>query len=98
MQPINTEYDLTARLSNSFVGPLTDISYTYINLPSHDIVNLRLGVVGHPWATYLFVDNVTDTRAALGTNTTAFSWLVPSVVRVSTNQPRAIGVDVNFRF
>ena len=77
---------------------MTDISYTYIDLPSHDIVNLRLGVVGHPWATYLFVDNVTDKRAALGANTTAFSWLVPSVVRVSTNLPRTIGVDVNYRF
>lgn len=98
VRPISTGYDFTAKLNNSFVGPSTDISYTYINLPSHDIVNLRLGVVGHPWATYLFVNNLADKRAALGTDTTAFSWLVPSLVRVSTNQPRTIGIDVNYRF
>jgi hypothetical protein len=31
-------------------------------------------------------------------NTTAFAWTTPSLVRVVTNQPRAIGIDVNYKF
>jgi len=96
--PLTGEFDFTARLANSLVGPVRDISYTYIDLPSHDIWNARIGAVGSKWAGYFFVDNIANTKAAMGTNTTAFSWLVPSLVRVATNQPRTIGVNLNYRF
>jgi outer membrane receptor protein involved in Fe transport len=95
---LSADYDFTARVTNSYVGSSTDISYTYTKLPAYDIVNLRTGLVGSAWSGYLFVNNVTDTRAALSVNTTAFSWVIPSLVRVATNQPRTIGIDVSYRF
>ncbi|HWZ64663.1 MAG TPA: TonB-dependent receptor [Steroidobacteraceae bacterium] len=91
--------DFTARLSNSYVGEMTDIEYTYATLPSYDLIALRLGLSsGQKWSAYLFGDNLTDKRAQLGINTTAFAWTIPSVERVVTNQPRTIGVDFNYRF
>lgn len=92
------DVDFTARLSNSYVGEMTDIEYTYATLPSYDLIGLRLGLTGPKWSAYLFGDNLTDKRAQLGINTTAFAWTVPSVERVVTNQPRTIGVDFNYRF
>jgi iron complex outermembrane receptor protein len=96
--PLSPSYDFTALLSNSYVGTSTDVSFTYENLPSYDIVRLRLGVVGKSWQGYFFVNNLTNTKAELSINTTSFSWLIPSLTRVATNQPRTIGVEVNYRF
>jgi len=92
------DFDFTARLSNSLVGPMTDIQYTYATLPSYNLVALRFGLVGKQLSAYLFGDNLTDKRAALGINTTAFAWTTPSLVRVVTNQPRTIGVEVGYKF
>ena len=92
------DFDFTARLSNSLVGPITDIQYTYATLPSYNLVALRFGLVGKQLSAYLFGDNLTDKRAALGINTTAFAWTTPSLVRVVTNQPRTIGVEVGYKF
>ena len=86
--------DFTARLNNSLVGPMTDIEYTYAQLPSYDLVGVRLGLVNERLSVYVFGDNVTDKRAQLGINTTAFAWTIPSVERVVTNQPRTIGEAV----
>ncbi|MBV8341093.1 MAG: TonB-dependent receptor [Gammaproteobacteria bacterium] len=92
------DVDFTARLSNSYVGQTTDIEYTYATLPAYNLVNLRLGLGAKRWSAYLFADNLTDKHAQLGIDTTAFAWTIPSVERVVTNQPRTIGLDVNFRF
>jgi len=91
-------YDFTGRLSNSLVGPETDIEYTYAQLPSYDLLGLRFGLVGDRLSAYLFGDNLADKRAELGINTTAFAWTIPSVERVVTNQPRTIGIDINYKF
>jgi hypothetical protein len=40
----------------------------------------------------------TGNRAQLGINTTGFSYTIPSLIRVATNQPRTIGVDLKYRF
>jgi outer membrane receptor protein involved in Fe transport len=91
-------FNFMARVSNSYVGQSTDIEYTYATLPSYDLVALRFGLVGERLAGYVFADNLTDKRAELGINTTAFAWTTPSVERVVTNQPRTIGVDVSYKF
>ncbi|HTW37624.1 MAG TPA: TonB-dependent receptor [Steroidobacteraceae bacterium] len=91
-------FDFSARLSNSYVGPETDIEYTYATLPSYDLLGLRFGLVGDRLSAYLFGDNLTDKRAELGIDTTAFAWTIPSVERVVTNQPRTIGIDINYKF
>ena len=97
-RPAFGDFNFTARLNNSLVGPETDIEYTYAQLPSYDLVGLRFGLANEKMSAYLFADNLTDKRAELGINTTAFAWTIPSVERVVTNQPRTIGIDVNYKF
>ena len=96
--PLSERYDFVARVTNAYVGPSTDISYGYVNLPAYDLVGLRGGVVGDSWSANLFIDNLTNKHAALSVNTTAFDWIIPSLTRVATNQPMTIGLDVNYRF
>ena len=98
VRPAFGDFNFTARLNNSLVGPETDIEYTYAQLPSYDLVGLRFGLANEKMSAYLFADNLTDKRAELGINTTAFAWTIPSVERVVTNQPRTIGIDVNYKF
>jgi iron complex outermembrane recepter protein len=86
------------RLSNSLVGPATDIDFTYGTLPSYDLVTLRFGLIGAKLSGFVFVDNLTDKRAQLGINTTAFSYTIPSLIRVATNQPRTIGLELKYDF
>jgi iron complex outermembrane receptor protein len=96
--PISDGIKFVARANNSYVGQSTDIEYTYATLPAYDLVGLRLGLAGHQLSGYVFADNVTNKHAELGINTTGFSWTIPSVERVVTNQPRTIGVDVKYDF
>ncbi len=98
LTPVFADYKFMARINNSLVGPVTDIAYTYANLPAYDLVALRLGLVSDKLSAYLFAENLTDKRAALGINTTAFSWQAPALNRVATNQPRTIGLDLKYKF
>lgn len=97
-KPINDKLKFTARVNNSYVGQATDIDFTYGTLPSYDLVGLRFGLIGERLSGFLFGDNLTDKRAQLGINTTGFSYTIPSLIRVATNQPRTIGVDLKYRF
>lgn len=98
VRPINADYDFTAGLMDSYVGSSTDVAFTYQELAAYDIVNLRFGAVSKGLAGYLFVDNLTNERAALSVNTTSLSWVSPSTTRVSTNQPRTIGIEARYKF
>ena len=95
---ISTDWRLMARVSNSYVGKSTDIDYTYGTLPAYDIVGARVGVMNGHVSAFLFVDNLTDTRAQLGINTTGFSYTIPSLIRVATNQPRTFGLDIKYSY
>jgi hypothetical protein len=96
--PVNSTYDFSARLTNSYVGSSTDLSWTYEKLPSYDMVDLRFGLIGSVYSGYLYANNLTDTRPRLSINTTAFAWNTPTTVRVATSQPRTFGIDFNYRF
>jgi iron complex outermembrane receptor protein len=98
VHPINADYDFTARLMDSYVGSSTDVAFSYQELPAYNIVNLRLGTVSNGLAGYFFVDNLTNKRADLSVNTTSLSWVSPSTTRVSTNQPRTIGIEARYKF
>jgi outer membrane receptor protein involved in Fe transport len=97
-RPISDTYKLVARANNSFVGQSTDIEYSYATLPAYDLVGLRFGLTSKAVSGFLFVDNATNKHAQLGINTTGFSWTIPSVERVVTNQPRTIGLDLHYNF
>jgi iron complex outermembrane receptor protein len=96
--PISDTYKLVARANNSYVGQSTDIEYTYATLPAYDLVGLRVGLASKQLSGFVFADNVTNKHADLGINTTGFSWTIPSVERVVTNQPRTIGLDIKYNF
>lgn len=98
LKPVTESYKFMARVNNSLVGPSTDVQFNYATLPSYDLLGLRFGLVGAHLSGYLFADNLTDKRAALGLNTTGFSWTTPSLERIATNQPRTMGIDVKYNF
>jgi outer membrane receptor protein involved in Fe transport len=96
---VSQDYRLTARLSDSLVGPSIDESFNFgINLPSYNILNGRIGVSKDKWSATLFVTNITNNIAWMGANNTSFQFNNPGFYRVSTEQPRTFGTQVNYRF
>jgi outer membrane receptor protein involved in Fe transport len=97
-RPVMDKYNLTARLSSSFIGPSTDIAYVVHHLEPYTLLNFRMGLSDGRESVYLFANNLTDKHAQITVNNTSFSWVTPSLTRVSTNQPRTIGVDFSYKF
>ena len=62
--------------------------------PSYSIMNLRLGLTpeGGHWLTELYVTNLADKNAIVFSNTGNFD------LRQTTNEPRVIGMRINYRF
>jgi iron complex outermembrane receptor protein len=86
------------RIADSIVGPIEDISYIRETLPSHAFIDARAGVMHGPWGAYLFGTNLTNKVAALTIDNTTFAWQQPTIIRVSTNQPRTVGLDFQYKF
>ena len=97
-QPVNDKLTGVFHLSSSLVGPNSDQAYYRETLPSHNIVDLKAGVLGTQWGAYLTATNLTNKLAALTIDNTVFAWQQPTITRVSTNQPRTIGVDFTYKF
>ena len=85
-------------LTSSLVGPILDQAYFREELASHNLIDLKAGVVGGKWAAYLTGTNLTNKLAQLTIDNTVFAWQQPTITRVSTNQPRTVGVDFQYRF
>jgi iron complex outermembrane receptor protein len=73
---------------------VTGVSFD-AQLPGYDLLNFRTGVKGDSWETALFVNNLTDQRAAL-----ALDYERGRSARVGelVNQPRTIGVTFRKTF
>jgi outer membrane receptor protein involved in Fe transport len=85
-------------ISSSEVGPVRDqAAYSQI-LPQYNLVNARAGIASGPWAAYLVGTNLTNKVAELSIDNTVFAWQTYAITRVSTNQPRTIGVDFQYKF
>jgi iron complex outermembrane recepter protein len=98
-QPLPNDYLLTGRLDGSFVGQSYDVAYFYgMILPSYTIENFRLILAHGPWSAHLYVDNLADKVALMTANNTSFQFNVPQLVRYSTNQPRTMGIQLNYKF
>jgi outer membrane receptor protein involved in Fe transport len=65
-----------------------------VDQPAYTIVNLRLGLSpeGGRWLAELYLHNLTDKNAVIYTN--AFNY----DSRQTTNEPRVVGLRVNYRF
>jgi outer membrane receptor protein involved in Fe transport len=96
-QPLNERLNLVARVTNSYVDSIQDITYTRNSLPPYDLVGFRLGVENERWSAFLFADNLTNKMALLG-DTGALSANISILNRIATNQPRTVGADLSFKF
>jgi len=98
-QPVLDNYTLNARVTDNFTGHAYDQAYAFgIGLPSYNLASARLGLSGDKWTATLFIDNITNKVAELATNNTQFQFNIPQLVRISTNQPRTFGTEVNYKF
>jgi iron complex outermembrane receptor protein len=91
------DHGFVVRLANSYVSSSEDISYGLNHLPSRDITALRLTEHRGDLSAALFVDNLLNRRVTYA-DVTGVSFTSPAFNRVSTNQPRTIGIDLNYRF
>lgn len=96
--PVSETYKLTGRLSTTITGPSYDINYYVQSLPSYTITDARIGLVGGPWATYLYAHNLTNKIAVLSINNHAWSTPTPAVSTPTVSTPRTIGVELNYKF
>ena len=88
--------NLLAFTPNDIGGPLTATTFTFDpELPSYDIVNLRLAFANEKWEVALFAKNITDEIAFL-----ALDQERGTLARVGylTNQPRTFGVSTRINF
>ena len=93
------DYQLSARIADSFVGSSYDVAYYYgYKLPSYNIANARVNLAHGDWSANLFVDNLTNKVALTTANNTSFQFNIPQVARFSTNQPRTVGMQINYKF
>jgi iron complex outermembrane receptor protein len=88
--------DLDAFGPNAIGGPLTRDVFTFNpELPSYDILNLRVGGLGGKWDIALFVNNVTDERALLALDQERNA---QARVGFLINQPRTYGISSRVNF
>jgi iron complex outermembrane recepter protein len=92
-------YQFSARASGQFVGSSYDVAYYFgYKLPAYTLGNARVGLARGNWSADLFVDNIANKVALISANNTSFQFNIPQVTRYSTNQPRTVGVQANYKF
>jgi len=92
------DYKLAFRLAESYVGPVEDTAYYREILGSYGLMDFRMGVGKEAWTASLFGTNLTNKHAGLTIDNTVFAWQQPTITRVSTNQPRTIGLAFETKF
>jgi len=92
------DYKMTFRLAESYVGPVFDTAYYAETLGSYGLMDFRMGVGKEAWTASLFGTNLTNKHAGLTIDNTVFAWQQPTITRVSTNQPRTIGIAFETKF
>jgi len=90
-------YNFQARISEDYVGPIVDVTYSLNQLPGYNLASLRLGLVSSKLSGYFFIKNLGDVRAALS-DTNSLGANLPTFNRVATNQPRTIGINLAYHF
>jgi outer membrane receptor protein involved in Fe transport len=97
--PVSSGLNAVGYIRNNYVGNMQDVSYTRNNIPSYDLVDLRLGLAndGNARSVYFFVTNLTGKQAHIA-DTVEYSENLPSFERVATNQPRTFGIDLSIRY
>jgi iron complex outermembrane receptor protein len=96
---VMSDYQLSARVADVFVGTSHDVAFFFnYTLPSYNLANARVSLAHGDWSANVFVDNLTNKVALMTANNTSFQFNIPQVVRYATNQPRTVGVQLNYKF
>jgi iron complex outermembrane recepter protein len=95
---VTDDYKFTARIAESYVGPVYDTAYYSETLGSYGLMDFRLGLGKERWTASVFGTNLTNKHAGLTIDNTVFAWQQPTITRVSTNQPRTIGLGFETKF
>jgi iron complex outermembrane recepter protein len=95
---LTADYRLIGRLAEAYVGPVHDVAYYSETLGSYGLMDFRLTLAKNPWNVAVFGTNLTNKHAALTIDNTVFAWQQPTITRVSTNQPRTIGLGFETKF
>jgi outer membrane receptor protein involved in Fe transport len=98
LRPITESLNGMFHVASSLVGPNEDQAAVRQTLPSYNLVDARAGVSSGPWSAALFGTNLTNKVAEQTINNTVFAWQTYAITRVSTNQPRTLGVDFQYKF
>jgi outer membrane receptor protein involved in Fe transport len=96
--PLTESINGMFHLASSLVGPNQDQAAVRQTLPSYNLVDGRVGVASGPWTAAIFGTNLTNKVAEQTINNTVFAWQTYAITRISTNQPRTIGVDFQYKF
>ncbi len=96
--PITDQLNGFFNLSVTTVGPERDQSGYPQILPPYTLTDARAGLASGPWGAYLFGTNLTNRVAEQSINNTNFAWTTYAITRVSTNQPRTIGLDFQYKW
>jgi iron complex outermembrane recepter protein len=94
---LNAANDLVVRFYNSYASSSEDVTYGLNYIPARDVMGLRFMVKHNDLSAALFIDNLRNTRVDYGENNSlGFGPL--NFNRINTNQPRTIGIDLNYGF
>ncbi len=96
--PITDQLNGFFNLTVTTVGPERDQSGYPQILPPYTLTDARAGVSSGPWGVYLFGTNLTNRVVEQSINNTNFAWTTYAITRVSTNQPRTIGLNFQYKF
>jgi iron complex outermembrane recepter protein len=91
-----TDMTLTARVSETLVGPQWDVAFAEAQLPSYALTGLRVGLKRGPLGATIFADNLTNKLAIETINNTFFTGNIPELTRATVNQPRTIGLKLDY--
>jgi outer membrane receptor protein involved in Fe transport len=92
------DYRFTARLAEAYVGPVHDVAYYSQDLGPYGLLDFHIGLGKNAWVASVFGTNLTNKHAAPTIDNTVFAWQQPTITRVSTNQPRTIGIGFETKF
>jgi outer membrane receptor protein involved in Fe transport len=108
VQPLSDKLELTSSLSYNYIGERTNAPYgetvtlynenqILVHLPAYGLMNLRAGIKSGDWSLNLFANNLLNKEALLDTQP-QINLQTAAFTRYIVNQPRTIGLDVNYSF
>ena len=95
---IASDFRLTARVNEAYVGQSHDVAYYAQDLPGYGLLDAKVGVGRNNWSIALFGTNLGNKRAMLSIDNTIFAWQQPDLTRATTNQPRTVGIEYQSKF